>query len=676
MIIAKMPQQKSRTPGTISISLPGTNFASLRFCANSFGLFCLIVSLGFDPFCVRPAAAQFHDPAKFDAAHLPADLAKNAGAVVRLHSLRFTVAAPGLAETQVQRAITVLNASGREQANLTVFYDKFRVLKNLSGMLLDAQGRKIRELKKNDVKDYSAITDYSLYEDHRGRVAEMYYDVYPYTVVYAYEINHQGLINWPTWYPQESEQPVEYASYELAAPAEMPVRYRLRGAVAGPKIENNGKQKILRWEARLLPKFEPEPDGPSWSEQAASVLTAPANFEIADYSGDMSSWESFGNWFYHLAQGRAALPPALSVQVQNLTAALAHPRDKAKALYEYLQSTTRYVSVQLGIGGWQPFDATYVSTRGYGDCKALSNYMIAMLQAAGVEAYPVLIRHGSDASDVLADFPSNQFNHMIACAPLAGDTLWLECTSQTMPFGHLGKGNEDRNVLVVTPTGGKLCRTPRSVPMDNRQIRHGRVIVDAAGNATAEVRTRYTGNQQDRVRSALAHSTPADREEWLRDEIDIGSFQLTGVDFSGAEGKHKEITLPLKLDLPRLAAISGARLFLRPNLMERRKYVPPALKERKQPVDLVYAYLDVDSISYRLPQGFAVEAAPAPVKIETAFGNYQASADFQADGSLLYVRRMEMRENRLPAEQYEAYRQFLASIVKADGGQVVLVRRN
>ncbi len=126
---------------------------------------------------------------------------------------------------------------------------------------------------------------------------------------------------------------------------------------------------------------------------------------------------------------------------------------------------------------------------------------------------------------------------------------------------------------------------------------------------------------------------------------------MISADFSGAEKRQREITLPVTLALPRFASVSGTRLFLRPNLMERRKYVPPSLPERKQPVDLSYAYLDVDSIWYRLPEGFAVEAAPAPVKIETAFGSYHASADFQAGGLLLYVRRLEMRENRLPAEQ-------------------------
>jgi transglutaminase-like putative cysteine protease len=603
-------------------------------------------------------------------------LTKGADAVVRLETLRFAVSAPGLASTRVRRAVTVLNANGRKQAHLAVYYDKFRTLKSLTGILLDAQGRKIRELKKNDVQDYSAITDYSLYEDHRVRVAELYHEVYPYTVVFEYQIDHQGLISWPSWYPQESDQPVEYASFELTVPADMPARYRMRGAMGEPKIENSDKQKILRWEARSLPKFESEPHGPSWSEQAPSVLTAPANFEIADYGGDMSTWKSFGKWFGQLAQGRTVLPPALSQQVQVLTAPLNNPRDKAKALYEYLQSTTRYVSVQLGIGGWQPFDAAYVHARGYGDCKALSNYMIAMLQAAGVEAYPVLIRTGEEAPGVLVDFPSNQFNHMIACAPMGGDTLWLECTSQTMPFGHLGSSNEDRNVLLVTPEGGKLCRTPRSKAVDNQQIRNARVTVEFTGNARAEVRTRYTGNQQDRVRQALAHSTPRDREDWLRRAIDIGSFQLTRADFSGAEDKQVEITLPVSLELPRFASVSGTRLFLRPNLMERRKYVPPVLAERRQPVNFNYAYVDIDSIAYRLPPAFVVEAPLAPAKIETAFGSYQASADFQADGSLLYVRRLEMRVNRLPAEQYEEYRQFLANVVKADGGQVVLVRKN
>ena len=122
----------------------------------------------------------------------------------------------------------------------------------------------------------------------------------------------------------------------------------------------------------------------------------------------------------------------------------------------------------MGIGGWQPFEASLVDQYGYGDCKALSNYTKSLLESLNIEARYTLVKAGEDEPNIISDFPSRQFNHVILCVPNQGDTLWLECTSQTNPFGYTGTFTSDRDVLVVTDGGGKIVHTPVYSQKDNQ----------------------------------------------------------------------------------------------------------------------------------------------------------------------------------------------------------------
>ena len=89
-----------------------------------------------------------------------------------------------------------------------------------------------------------------------------------------------------------------------------------------------------------------------------------------------------------------------------------------------MQNKTRYVSIQLGIGGYQPFEASVVDKTGYGDCKALSNYMLSMLETIGIKGHYALIMAGQNSPELEEDFPSSQFNHAIVAVPNGADTLW------------------------------------------------------------------------------------------------------------------------------------------------------------------------------------------------------------------------------------------------------------
>ena len=603
-------------------------------------------------------------------------LTREADAVVRLDLLRFEVRDPGRATQTVRRAVTVLSPEGRDEGELHIFYDdRLRRLKRLTGKIFDADGKVVRKLGKDDQEDFSAISDYSLYEDERVRVARLYHHTYPYTVEFEYEIRHEGLINWPTWYPQEEGMPVVFGRFDLVTSPNVRARYTVRGAALEPEVLQEGKRNALRWEIREEPAVEMEPFGPVWQDQVIAVHTAPTTFEVEGAKGDMRSWRAFGEWYHTLNDGRTALPPEARNEVQRLTSGLSDVREKVRRLYAYLQGKTRYVSIQLGLGSWQTFDAAYVHERGYGDCKALTNYMKALLDEAGIPSYPALIHAGSRAPKILTDFPSNQFNHVILYVDLPdGEGIWLETTDQTIPFGHLTTFNEGRYALLVKPGGGELVHTPRNQAHQNQRVRHARVRLTPVGDATAQVQTRHTGNQQDWIRQGLANRSAREREEWLREYIDIPSFEIVSADFSEVETRALSLTLSMTLTLPRYAARTGKRLFLPVNLLHRWTYVPPPSEERSQPIEFFpYAFADADTIRYELPEGFSVEAMPDPIEVETTFGRFAAKTEVESDGTLAYYRWQEVTDVSFPAEYYNAFRDFMLQIAEADRAQVVLV---
>ena len=83
----------------------------------------------------------------------------------------------------------------------------------------------------------------------------------------------------------------------------------------------------------------------------------------------MNSWKNYGIWKNQLLDRRDNLPVETINTIKQLTNGLSTKKEKVKKVYEFVQSKTRYVSVQLGIGGWQPFTAEIVDKYGYGDCK-------------------------------------------------------------------------------------------------------------------------------------------------------------------------------------------------------------------------------------------------------------------------------------------------------------------
>jgi hypothetical protein len=151
--------------------------------------------------------------------------------------------------------------------------------------------------------------------------------------------------------------------------------------------------------------------------------------------------------------------------------------------------------------------------------------------------------------------------------PLAKDTIWLECTSQTNPFGYLGTSTSNRHALLATPQGGKLVKTPTYVAKDNLQIRNIDVQVNTQGDATANITTLYTGLQQETASAVMHQLNPEDQKKYLYKNINLPSFEINKYEFAQQKERIPVVTEKLSLTVRKCVSKSGTRMFLTPNLL-------------------------------------------------------------------------------------------------------------
>ncbi|MBX3239954.1 MAG: DUF3857 domain-containing protein [Chitinophagaceae bacterium] len=607
---------------------------------------------------------------------IQADLIKNANVIKRMEECRFEILGLGKSRYYHKYALTILNENGERFAGETLSYNKLREIKSFEGTLFDENGKKIKSLKKSDIRDLSGVDDISLMDDTRIKSHNFYHRQYPYTIEYETVEQYNYNLFFPNWSPYDGEKmAIMQSAITIVAPADFPIRYKAFNYQQEPVKATEKNMVTYRWEVTNKEAIELEYASPFFTEIAPVVYFAPAQFEVEKYKGDMSSWENLGKFIYSLNKGRDELPEEIKKKVHSLVDDVTDPYKKIEILYDYMQQNTRYISIQLGIGGWQTYDAKYVAGRKYGDCKALSNYMYSLLKEAGIKSNYTLIRNGQSAIDYLNDFPNSYFNHAILSVPLKNDTVWLECTSQSKPAGYIGGSNANRQVLLVDEEGGSTAFTPKYGLEENLQTRNVTAAIDDKGFLQATINTRYKAVQQDYLHGMI-HALSRDKQlEFLKKNIDLPHYDI--VDFKYTEVRQRLPVLEEKIELvaTSYASVTGKRLFITPNIISRAYTKLKPDEKRKYPVYQQFEYHDIDTAVITIPEGYVVEAQPAPVFIESQFGNYSSNVEIQP-GKIIYYRELKKFSGRFPSAEYNELVKFYDQIYKADRSLVVLVKKD
>lgn len=609
----------------------------------------------------------------YDVAKIPAELVKDATTVVRNEERSFTVKSLSNATLSYKTAVTILNSGGDSDAEMSEYYDNFSSVYNLKATIYDAKGNKIKSYKTSDFKDQSITDGGTMFDSFRMKQLVFLNTSYPYTLEYSYDKDFDGYLGYTPWVPVSSYHlSVQKSSFTLTLPADTKFRYlKSDGLKTDSALLNN--KIVYKWNCQNFAAIESEPYSTGVSTITPWVKATPDQFEYDHSKGSVDSWKNWGTWIYQLTEGTQVLPETTVAAVKTLIANAKNDKEKISILYKYLQSNTRYVSVQLGIGGFKPIASAKVAAVNYGDCKALSNYMQALLNVAGIHSELVIL--GNDMPSLNTAFPSfGQTNHAILCVPAAKDTTWLECTSQHSPLNFLGSGSSDRLVLLATAEGGKLVRTPVYKPEDNFQNRLTTVALTAEGLADISIKTDY-GFCQYYDNLGMLLKEPTDQKKSVMNSLGLPNMNILSLSYLQPDPSVPKLEEKISLKSSQMFSNSADKMFLTLNLLNRKESVPRKVENRRTPFALPYGFKDMDQVIYSLPAGYKVEFVPKDILLESEFGTYTAKAVVK-DNTIVYTRSQMINSRKYAPEKYKDLVDFYKKIYLADKQKAILAKIN
>lgn len=570
---------------------------------------------------------------------------------------------------KVYKKLKINNFDGKEFLEERIYYSNLRSLKKLDVKILDKNDKVVRRVKKDEITDKSAI-EY-LYDDNRVKIIKPYHNVFPFYVVYEYSLEYKGFLSLPDWYPQpHSDIPVIHSKYELKIPSDYQINYRFYNFEPCEGITIEEDFTCYSWDVSLLDKiiegagFTPM----SWKVPRGEIVSLDYNFGGLD--GSFRSWEDYGNWMSELIEGLDDLPESEIQMIIELTSHLESKKEKIEALYKYLQTNTRYINVYIGIGGLVPHNAEYVCLNGYGDCKALVNYMKAMLKSIGIESKYVIVKAGAEEVRVDTGFVSQQFNHVILLIPLEQDTVWLECTNQNIPFNYLGSFTEGKFALLCDFEKSGIVNTPVSGFSQN-YVNTNADIYFKGDSLMSDLSRELSGIENEKLRYYTNHYSEGDFEYYISYISPIENSNVLDFNYD------------VKIDTP--IVIESLSLHVNNHTMKYNEYlqVDPLYRytnikskwtdAEPEDIQIVSNYKYIDTLNYSIPINYFPESVPREEFIQSIFGEYQQSCLVTED-KVQVIKSLIMNRSNYDKEEFNNYISFLKKVNKVENQKIVFIK--
>ncbi len=466
---------------------------------------------------------------------------------------------------------------------------------------------------------------------------------------------------WSEYFVLQSTNPLLRYDIEISAPPERPLAQKMikdevKGSIAFAQKAVDGRI-VYHWTATNVPRIFEEPNMPPYYTVCQRLLVS-----------TVSNWSDISKWYWDISKEHLdKITPEMKKTTEEMVKNLKTPQEKIAAIFQFVSKKIRYMGIttESVAPGYEPHDVNITFENRYGVCRDKAALLVAMLRAAGFNAFPVLFYSGQK-KDI--EVPNTYFNHAISSVELEKDKYILmdstdEATSELFP-SYLC----DMSYLVARPEGDTL-RTSPITPADENMLTIqtvGKVTAkgEFAGTATLD----FKGINDGGYRDFFGHSKPEQIREFFASRLKNA--------ISGAEITSLKITPELMSNVAE--PLQAVVKFSAHNFLIQGKndtmVAPPwfgssfgvanlvlgstGLKKRLFPLKIFSTCGIQENFKIELPAGLVPELMPKYQDVDTPaikwLRNVNSSGSTLEGNSIFQVRTLEF----LPP-QYDALKQLL-----------------
>lgn len=521
--------------------------------------------------------------------------------------------------------IKILSQEGFDQANITIplyaFGKQFEYVTAITGKTYNLENGRITETlldKKNIItenqSEFLKLTKVTLPNIQIGSIIEI-----------EYSLVSPDIMNFRSWQFQ-TDIPKIRSEYNVRIPAITNYNVTLKG---GGKLENtkskrendcfvfNGQRiacSNITYSMNSIPAFQEEA-----FMLAAKNYIAAINFELVeianprggvdkftkawkDVDQELMSERNFGGQLKKVDYFKELMEPAI-LEISN-------PTLRATAIYRWINKRIRLSNVY---GKFAQHGVEQAFQRQSGNIGDINLAFIAALQAADLEAYPVIISTRNnglphDLHPILTDF-----NYVIAAIKINDNIILADATDPLLSFGQLplhcinGRGR-----IIYSRKSSEWIDLTNPVVSYSEYRFNGKLGTD--GKLTGSLFISSTGLDALNKRKDIT-SYPSTAEYVENMDEKLTHMRIQKSNFHELDNPEQSLTEEYEVEIKLTDTLQAGRIQLNPIFISRIVKNPFNLDERNYAVDLGAQNTDKHSIEIELPKGMTLINAPKNINM-------------------------------------------------------------